>query len=154
MLKELPEEEFGSGVDIREYSILDNPSLPSEVNKFHFHPHLKLWILLSCCISFTKLMPGVLTFRWRCHGLMFSSVRMEPKIVLHQIIPLLGEYSNFQGIAMKKRYFKLDAFNGYFSSRLLSSSKSIPYKVHWYDYDNLCVSDLFWLYQVYFINLH
>ncbi|KAL5168808.1 Arabinosyltransferase XEG113 [Glycine soja] len=31
MLKELPEEEFGSGVDIREYSILDNPSLPSEV---------------------------------------------------------------------------------------------------------------------------
>ncbi|XP_057448825.1 arabinosyltransferase XEG113-like [Lotus japonicus] len=31
MLKELPEEEFGPGIDIREYSILDNPSLPSEV---------------------------------------------------------------------------------------------------------------------------
>jgi hypothetical protein len=33
MLKELPKEEFGPGIDIREYSILDNPSLPSEVNK-------------------------------------------------------------------------------------------------------------------------
>lgn len=42
MLKELPEEEFGPGIDIREYSILDNPILPSEVNKFHFHLHLKL----------------------------------------------------------------------------------------------------------------
>jgi hypothetical protein len=31
MLKELPKEEFGPGIDIREYSILDNPSLPSEV---------------------------------------------------------------------------------------------------------------------------
>jgi hypothetical protein len=31
MLKELPEEEFGPRIDIREYSILDNPSLPSEV---------------------------------------------------------------------------------------------------------------------------
>ncbi|XP_027360591.1 arabinosyltransferase XEG113-like isoform X2 [Abrus precatorius] len=31
MLKELPEDEFGPGIDIREYSILDNPSLPSEV---------------------------------------------------------------------------------------------------------------------------
>jgi hypothetical protein len=33
MLKELPEEEFGPRIDIREYSILDNPSLPSEVNR-------------------------------------------------------------------------------------------------------------------------
>ncbi|KAK7262809.1 hypothetical protein RJT34_30390 [Clitoria ternatea] len=31
MLKKLPEEEFGPQIDIREYSILDNPSLPSEV---------------------------------------------------------------------------------------------------------------------------
>ncbi|MED6121700.1 hypothetical protein PIB30_032701 [Stylosanthes scabra] len=31
MLKKLPEEEFGPEIDIREYSILDNPSLPLEV---------------------------------------------------------------------------------------------------------------------------
>ena len=37
MLKELPEEEFGPGIDFREYSILDNPSLPQEVywNELH-----------------------------------------------------------------------------------------------------------------------
>jgi len=33
MLKKLPEEEFGPQIDFREYSILDNPSLPSEVIK-------------------------------------------------------------------------------------------------------------------------
>jgi len=36
MLKQLPEEEFGPGIDIREYSLLDNPSLPSEVNYMSF----------------------------------------------------------------------------------------------------------------------
>lgn len=33
MLKKLPGEEFGPDIDIREYSIFDNPSLPLEVNK-------------------------------------------------------------------------------------------------------------------------
>jgi len=31
MLKELPEEEFGPGIGIREYSFLDNPLLPKQV---------------------------------------------------------------------------------------------------------------------------
>jgi hypothetical protein len=35
MLKKLPEEEFGPEIGIREYSMLDNPSLPPEVNKCH-----------------------------------------------------------------------------------------------------------------------
>jgi len=41
MLKKLSEEEFGPQIDFREYSILDNPSLPSEVikvNYIHFKP--------------------------------------------------------------------------------------------------------------------
>lgn len=33
MLKELPEEEFGRGINIREYSFLENPSLPKQVIK-------------------------------------------------------------------------------------------------------------------------
>uniref|UniRef100_A0A7C9E571 Nucleotide-diphospho-sugar transferase domain-containing protein n=1 Tax=Opuntia streptacantha TaxID=393608 RepID=A0A7C9E571_OPUST len=33
MLKELPEEEFGPRIDIREYSFLDNPALPQEVKE-------------------------------------------------------------------------------------------------------------------------
>lgn len=32
MLKELPEDEFGPGISIREYSFLDNPSMPKQVN--------------------------------------------------------------------------------------------------------------------------
>lgn len=31
MLKELQEEEFGPGIDFREYSFLDNPLLPKTV---------------------------------------------------------------------------------------------------------------------------
>ena len=31
MLKELPEDEFGPGIGIREYSFLDNPALPKQV---------------------------------------------------------------------------------------------------------------------------
>jgi hypothetical protein len=41
MLNELPEEEFGPDIDFREYSILDNPSLPSEVNKCQSNQNLK-----------------------------------------------------------------------------------------------------------------
>lgn len=40
MLKKLPEEDFGPEIDIREYSILDNPSVPSEVNKCQLYPIL------------------------------------------------------------------------------------------------------------------
>lgn len=32
MLKEMPKEEFGPGIDIREYTFLDNPSMPKQVN--------------------------------------------------------------------------------------------------------------------------
>ncbi|WZZ49367.1 hypothetical protein YC2023_049474 [Brassica napus] len=36
MLKELPEDEFGPGIGIREYSFLDNPSLPKQSNGLMF----------------------------------------------------------------------------------------------------------------------
>lgn len=35
MLKELPEEEFGPQIDIKEYSFFDNPSVPRQVNELH-----------------------------------------------------------------------------------------------------------------------
>lgn len=31
MLKEMPEEEFGPGINVREYSLFDNPSMPQQV---------------------------------------------------------------------------------------------------------------------------
>lgn len=35
MLKEMPEDEFGPGINIREYSLLDNPLMPKEVKEDH-----------------------------------------------------------------------------------------------------------------------
>lgn len=35
MLKELPEEEFGPQIDIKEYSFFENPSVPRQVNELH-----------------------------------------------------------------------------------------------------------------------
>jgi len=35
MLKEMPEDEFGPGINIREYSLLDNPSMPKQVKEDH-----------------------------------------------------------------------------------------------------------------------
>jgi len=49
MLKKLPEEEFGPEIGIREYSMLDNPSLPLEVSKCHiscFFEHDSLFLNL------------------------------------------------------------------------------------------------------------
>lgn len=54
MLKELPEEEFGPGIDIREYSILDNPYLPSEVNTINVN---SIYIL-NHELSFLYLLSG------------------------------------------------------------------------------------------------
>ena len=35
MLKELPVEEFGPGINIREYSFFENPSMPQQVSASH-----------------------------------------------------------------------------------------------------------------------
>ncbi|OIW10787.1 hypothetical protein TanjilG_27733 [Lupinus angustifolius] len=46
MLRELPEEEFGPKIDIREYSILENSALPAEVKKS--------WLNVQLCKKGTK----------------------------------------------------------------------------------------------------
>lgn len=40
MLKNLPKEEFGPQIDFREYSFLENPSLPKEVISSNLLPSL------------------------------------------------------------------------------------------------------------------
>ncbi|MCI30298.1 hypothetical protein A2U01_0051507 [Trifolium medium] len=62
MLKELPEEEFGPRIDIREYSILDNPSLPSEVKKSWLDVHLCKEGTQDCNASNNVTSGGVLRF--------------------------------------------------------------------------------------------
>lgn len=60
MLKKLPEEDFGPGIDFREYSIFDNPSLPAEVNNAMIHVSLItilcFLIYLLCLNSFSLVL--------------------------------------------------------------------------------------------------
>lgn len=46
MLKEMPEDEFGPGINIREYSLLDNPSMPKQVKES--------WLDVKLCQGGTK----------------------------------------------------------------------------------------------------
>ncbi|XP_054810602.1 arabinosyltransferase XEG113-like isoform X2 [Prosopis cineraria] len=62
MLKELPEEEFGPGINIREYSILENPSLPEEVKKSWLDVHLCEEGIHDCNASNDSAVGGVLRF--------------------------------------------------------------------------------------------
>ena len=77
--------------------------------------------------------------RWKTPGLMFSSVEKGPKIVLHLMIPPLGEYLVFQSIAMKKWYSKFSSLSCLIKcSFLFKFSWSQQYKVHWYHH-YLCI---------------
>ncbi|KAF7809527.1 arabinosyltransferase XEG113-like [Senna tora] len=62
MLKELPEEEFGPGIGIREYSILDNPALPKEVKNSWLDVHLCKEGTQDCDTSNKTATRGVLRF--------------------------------------------------------------------------------------------
>ncbi|RDY11581.1 Arabinosyltransferase, partial [Mucuna pruriens] len=62
MLKNLPEEEFGPQIDIREYSILDNPSMLSEVKKSWLDVQLCKEGTQDCDASNDTTVRGVLKF--------------------------------------------------------------------------------------------
>ncbi|XP_028756023.1 arabinosyltransferase XEG113 isoform X1 [Neltuma alba] len=60
MLQALPEEEFGPGIGIREYSILDNPSMPLEVKSSWLDVHLCKDGTPDCDASNATTVGGVL----------------------------------------------------------------------------------------------
>ncbi|GAU39817.1 hypothetical protein TSUD_154740 [Trifolium subterraneum] len=62
MLKKLPEEEFGPEIGIREYSMLDNPSLPSEVKNSWLDVQLCKEGTQDCDGSYNTTVGGVLKF--------------------------------------------------------------------------------------------
>ncbi|KAI3680019.1 hypothetical protein L2E82_50756 [Cichorium intybus] len=61
MLKALPEEEFGPGINIREYSFLDNPLMPTEVKDSWLNVQLCQQGSGNCQSNITNT-PGVLRF--------------------------------------------------------------------------------------------
>lgn len=62
MLKELPEEEFGPGINIREYSFLDNPYMPQQVKDSWLDVHLCQEGAPGCGVSNSTNLAGVLKF--------------------------------------------------------------------------------------------
>ncbi|XP_075484425.1 arabinosyltransferase XEG113-like [Primulina tabacum] len=62
MLKDLPEEEFGANIDIREYSFLENPSLPNQVRESWLDVHLCQQRSNDCEIPNKTSQTGILRF--------------------------------------------------------------------------------------------
>ena len=94
MLKDLPVEEFGPDINIREYSFLENPYMPQEVNAsnleqnnvhsvLYWHPHL--------------------LYRWKIHGLMCISVKKDRLVVVFQTAQIQLESSSSLSEVQRKR---------------------------------------------------
>ncbi|KAF8412902.1 hypothetical protein HHK36_000874 [Tetracentron sinense] len=62
MLRKLPEEEFGSGIDFREYSFFENTLLPKQVKESWLDVQLCEEGSQDCHVSNRTIQPGVLRF--------------------------------------------------------------------------------------------
>ncbi|KAJ1396827.1 Tetratricopeptide-like helical domain superfamily [Sesbania bispinosa] len=103
MLKELPVEEFGSGIDIREYSILDNPSLPSEVKKSWLDVQLCKVGTQDCNATNNTTVGGVLKFPKHSNEETFIKVFSSFKDV--KVIQFSSMQDAFTGFMDKARLF-------------------------------------------------
>lgn len=99
MLKELPEEEFGRGINFREYSFLDNPSMPQQVYASDLHRTEKPIIILTFCLSDIP----ITYFRWKIHGLMCIFVKKDHMVVMFQTAQVKREFSSYLSRVQKKR---------------------------------------------------
>ncbi|RZB60543.1 Arabinosyltransferase isoform B [Glycine soja] len=106
MLKKLPEEEFGPQIDFREYSILDNPSLPSEVKKSWLDVQLCKEGTQDCDASAsndTNVGGGVLKFPKHSNEETFMKVFSSFKDV--KVIKFSSVQEAFTGFTDKARTF-------------------------------------------------
>ncbi|XP_004509491.1 arabinosyltransferase XEG113-like [Cicer arietinum] len=101
MLKKLPEEYFGPEIDIREYSILDNPSLPPEVKKSWLDVQLCKEGTQDCDGSYNSTVEGVLKFPKNSSEEMFTKVFSSFKDV--KVIQLSSVQDAFTGFTNKER---------------------------------------------------
>ncbi|XP_042949213.1 arabinosyltransferase XEG113-like isoform X2 [Carya illinoinensis] len=100
MLKELPEEEFGPGIDIREYSFLDNPSVPEKVRESWLD--VQLCQGTQDCHAFNDTgPPGLIRFPKRSNEETFKSVFSSFKDV--KVIQFSSMQDAFLGFDDKTR---------------------------------------------------
>ncbi|CAA0831901.1 xyloglucanase 113 [Striga hermonthica] len=74
MLKELPKEEYGPGIDIREYSFLQNPSLPQQVKDSWLDVQLCQEGSRGCEVSNSTTRSGILKFPKRSTEETFKTI--------------------------------------------------------------------------------
>ncbi|KAK2408633.1 Nucleotide-diphospho-sugar transferase family protein [Trifolium repens] len=101
MLKKLPEEEFGPEIGIREYSMLDNPSLPPEVKNSWLDVQLCKEGTEDCDGSYNTTVGGVLKFPKHSNEEMFMKVFSPFKDV--KVIKLSSVQDAFTGFTNKER---------------------------------------------------
>ncbi|KAL2333990.1 hypothetical protein Fmac_015203 [Flemingia macrophylla] len=101
MLKNLPEEEFGPQIDIREYSIFDNPSMPAEVKKSWLDVQFCKEGTQDCDASNHTTVGGVLKFPRHSNEEMFLKVFSSFKDV--KVIKLSSVQDAFTGFSNKER---------------------------------------------------
>lgn len=101
MLKELPEEEFGHGINIREYSFLENPSLPKQVKESWLDVQLCQGGSQDCNVSNSTTPSGVLRFPKNSKEAMFKSAFSSFKDV--KVIQFSTIQDAFAGFTDKTR---------------------------------------------------
>ncbi|PSS01286.1 Arabinosyltransferase [Actinidia chinensis var. chinensis] len=101
MLKEMAEEEFGPGINLREYSFFDNPLMPKQVKESWLDVQLCQEGSQNCNVSNSTSPLGVLKFPKRSSEETFKSVFSSFKDV--KVIQFSSMQDAFLGFTDKKR---------------------------------------------------
>ncbi|PIN26282.1 hypothetical protein CDL12_00960 [Handroanthus impetiginosus] len=101
MLKEFPEEELGPGINFREYSFFDNPSMPQQVKDSWLYVHLCQEGSAGCEISNSTSQAGILKFPKKGTEEMFKTVFSSFKEV--KVIQFSSMQEAFLGFSDKSR---------------------------------------------------
>lgn len=101
MLKDWPEEDFGPGINIREYSFLDNPSLPKHVKDSRLDVQLCQEGTQDCHASNKTSPSGILRFPKRSSEEVFKTIFSSFKDV--KVIHFSSIEDAFLGFSNKRR---------------------------------------------------
>lgn len=105
MLKELPLEEFGPGINIREYSFLENPSVPKEVKESWLDVQLCQEGTHDCHASNDTSTPGILRFPKRSNEETFKAIFSTFKDVkVIQFSSMQDAFLGFNDMTMEQRF--------------------------------------------------
>ncbi|KAJ7943988.1 arabinosyltransferase [Quillaja saponaria] len=133
MLKELSEDEFGPRINIREYSLFDNPSMPTQVKESRLDVQLCQEGTQNCYGSTNTSLPGVLRFPKRSNEEMFMKVFSSFKDV--KVIHFSSMQDAFLGFTDKKREDKfrkrVRQYTGIWCCVLDHTPGHIYYDMYW-----------------------